>query len=64
MRAVLEDVKEDLGNQGSSEAATVGDLLDSLILDRNQDCWKVSLNELILWARYAKKKVQKALKKT
>lgn len=63
-KAILEDVKEDLENQGASEASTVGDLLDSLVMDENQGLWEESLDELISWARYAKKKISGQIKKT
>ncbi len=63
VKSILRAVQEDLENQGASEAATVGDLLDSLVLDKNQDLWKESLGELIGWARYAKKRIESQVKK-
>lgn len=64
VKLILRDVQEDLENQGASEAAIVGDLLDSLAIDQNQDLWKESLGELIGWARYAKKRIEIQIKKS
>lgn len=53
------EVKDELEDMGSTEASQVADLLDSLILDGNEKLYLASLDELISYAKYAKKEIEK-----